>query len=86
MLHGNREERKAYTWFGVQQTLVDLGDSLLEVSLAVKDLKKACSFLRRSGVDCELDVVGFLTWHVKSLGAYSETFFWFWIEVKGVLE
>ncbi len=41
-----------------QQVLADLGEGLLEVSLAVKDLKQACSFLRQSGIDFETETAG----------------------------
>jgi hypothetical protein len=42
----------------VQQVLGDLGEGLLEVSFAVKDLNEARSFLRRSGIDFEPDATG----------------------------
>jgi hypothetical protein len=42
----------------VQQVLADLGEGLLEVSLAVKDLKQTCSFLRQSGIDFETEAAG----------------------------
>ena len=42
----------------VQQVLTDLGEGLLEVSFAVKDLSQTCSFLRQSGIDFELGVAG----------------------------
>jgi catechol 2,3-dioxygenase-like lactoylglutathione lyase family enzyme len=42
----------------VQQVLTDLGEGLLEVSFAVKDLNQARSFLHKSGTDFELEVAG----------------------------
>ena len=42
----------------VQQVLTELGEGLLEVSLAVNDLQQARSFLRQSGIDFEPDVAG----------------------------
>jgi catechol 2,3-dioxygenase-like lactoylglutathione lyase family enzyme len=42
----------------VQQVLTDLGEGLLEVSLAVKDLDQARSFLRQRGIDFEPEVTG----------------------------
>jgi catechol 2,3-dioxygenase-like lactoylglutathione lyase family enzyme len=42
----------------VQQVLGDVGEGLLEVSFAVKDLEQACSFLREGGIDFEQEVAG----------------------------
>jgi catechol 2,3-dioxygenase-like lactoylglutathione lyase family enzyme len=42
----------------VQQVLTDLGEGLLEVSFAVKDLKQTRSFLCQSGIDFELEAAG----------------------------
>lgn len=42
----------------VQQVLVDLGEGLLEVSFAVKDLNLARSFLRQSSIDFEPEAAG----------------------------
>ncbi len=42
----------------VQQVLTDLGEGLLEVSFAVKDLKQTCAFLQRGGIDFELEAAG----------------------------
>ncbi len=42
----------------VQQVLTDVGEGLLEVSFAVKDLKQTRSFLRQRGIDFELEVAG----------------------------
>ena len=42
----------------VQQVLADLGEGLLEVSLAVKNLHQARSFLHQSGVDIQPEVAG----------------------------
>ena len=42
----------------MQQVLTDLGEGLLEVSFAVKDLKQTCAFLQRGGIDFELEAAG----------------------------
>ena len=42
----------------VQQVLADLGEGLLEVSFAVRDLQQARSFLRQGGIDFEQEAAG----------------------------
>ena len=42
----------------VQQILTDLGEGLLEIGLAVKDLAWTRAFLRQRGIDFQLDAAG----------------------------